>query len=156
MLEAEKASLQVKLADASAAPTLRLHPNLTDMYRTRIEKLEEALTDGTMAKEAGDILRGLIERIVLTPIDGRLKAELHGDLATIAAYAGSKDRSRRARASVVSVVAGARSQFRLLYTIQGLRPEAAAGFRTAGRKSKKLPVRINTSDTTHNGGNNNA
>ncbi len=36
---------------------------------------------------AGEIIRGLIDRIVLTPAGGVLKAQLHGDLAAILAYA---------------------------------------------------------------------
>jgi site-specific DNA recombinase len=104
-LEGEKASLEAKLAQAAPAPTLRIHPNLTEVYRKKIDKLEEALTEAATAKEAGDILRSLIQSIVLTPTKGTLKAELYGDLATITEYAQKKDRAGNAR-SEVSVVAG--------------------------------------------------
>lgn len=61
-----------------SAATLRLHPNLADVSRKKIEKLEEAPTDSATAKDASDI----IQRIVLTPVGGTLPAELYGDLAT--------------------------------------------------------------------------
>jgi site-specific DNA recombinase len=104
-LEGEKASIEAKLAQAAPAPTVRIHPNLTEVYRKKIDKLEQALTEAATAKEAGDILRGLIQSIVLTPTKGTLKAELYGDLATITEYAQKKDRAANAR-SEVSVVAG--------------------------------------------------
>jgi DNA invertase Pin-like site-specific DNA recombinase len=121
-LEGEKASLETKLADAAPAPTLRIHPNLTEVYRKKIDGLEEALTEAGTAKEAGDILRGLIQRIVLTPAEGSLKAELYGDLAIITEYAQTKDRAGAARSveipgdvpGKVSVVAGTRNRLDLL------------------------------------------
>lgn len=86
------------------------------------DNLEQALTEAGTAKEAGDILRGLIQRIVLTPVDGTLKAELHGDLATITEYAQTKDRAGHARSNEIpgnvpgkaSVVAGTRNHLDLL------------------------------------------
>jgi len=37
--------------------------------------------------EAAEIMRGLIDRIVLTPVGGGLRAELHGDFAVLARFA---------------------------------------------------------------------
>jgi len=37
-------------------------------------------------------MRGLIDRIVLTPIAGELRAELHGDLAVLARFAHEGER----------------------------------------------------------------
>jgi len=64
---------------------------------------------------AGDTLRSLIDRIVLTPGDGVLHAELHGDLATIAGFAQTQERKNNSAGSggdpaLLSVVAGERNQ----------------------------------------------
>ena len=49
-------------------------------------ELEAALNEPELRTEAAEILRALIERVVLTPDEtapDRLRAELHGDLAMI-------------------------------------------------------------------------
>ncbi len=69
------------------APVLRLHTNLPELYRGKIGRLAEALNAPETVTEAAEILRGLIDRIVLTPVGGVLQAELHGDLAVLARFA---------------------------------------------------------------------
>jgi hypothetical protein len=62
--------------------------------------------------EAAEIMRGLIDRIVLTPEGDGLRAELHGDLAVLARFAQGKEgraESTGDSALRLSVVAGARS-----------------------------------------------
>jgi site-specific DNA recombinase len=73
--------------------------------------LAEALTEPATAAEAGDVLRGLIERIVLTPADASLAVEVAGELTTLAAFAdprGSRSRNAASNedAALLSVVAG--------------------------------------------------
>ena len=61
------------------------------------------------ATEAGEILRTLIDRIVLTPSDGGLRAELYGDLAAITAMAegrASESPDPGSGSGLLSVVAG--------------------------------------------------
>ena len=73
----------------SATPPLapvRLHPGLKDVYRRKVAQLEEALNDDAIKTEAMEIIRGMIDRIVMTPVDDGLKAELYGDLAEILAF----------------------------------------------------------------------
>jgi len=72
-----------------------LHPNLPVVYRSKIEKLAEALNAASTAAEAGEIIRGLIDRIVLTPVDGVLQPELFGDLAAIMAMAEAPARANK-------------------------------------------------------------
>jgi hypothetical protein len=55
---------------------LTLHPNASALYKAKLEQLGTALNDPGIAAEAGDVMRDLIERIVLTPADGALKIEL--------------------------------------------------------------------------------
>jgi DNA invertase Pin-like site-specific DNA recombinase len=83
-LEAEKASLEARLARAAALPKVRLHPNLAGVYRQKVAALEEALAEPMDKAEAMAIVRSQIERITLTPgADGTFAVALQGDLARI-------------------------------------------------------------------------
>ena len=44
-----------------------IHPKIADIYRRKVERLAEALADPRDRDEAAEAIRGLIERIVLTP-----------------------------------------------------------------------------------------
>jgi site-specific DNA recombinase len=87
-LEARKAALTGELAKVEqAAPAVVLHPNAAEIYRERVAELELALNKPELRAETTEILRGLIERVVLTPdqtAPDRLRTELHGDIAMIA------------------------------------------------------------------------
>lgn len=128
-LEAEKTSVEAKLAALGTPRPLVLHPNLPAVYRSKVEKLAEALNAPSTAAEAGEIVRGLIDRIVLTPVDGVLRAELFGDLAAIMAMAEIPARANKrpgppsGEPGLLSVVAGAFNQFYLLFAARGLRVE---------------------------------
>ena len=62
-----------------------IHPNIADVYRRKVERLADALNHPEDRHEATAALRGLIERIVLTPgaKRGELHATLHGEIGTI-------------------------------------------------------------------------
>ena len=81
--------------------------------RRKVERLAEALADPRDRDEAAEAIRGLIERIVLTPGEkrGELHAALHGDLGTILEWAGNgakKGATDTPKTGMsVSVVAGA-------------------------------------------------
>jgi DNA invertase Pin-like site-specific DNA recombinase len=122
-LENEKTAIEAKLAGIGDTPVLRLHPNLPALYRSKVEKLAEALGAPGTATEAGEILRSLIERIVLTPKDSTLRAELYGDLAVLAAFADAEPRTNKdpgsaGKPGLLSVVAGTRNHLDLLPTAQ--------------------------------------
>ena len=87
-LEAERAELNAKLASLSSAPMIELHPNLAELYRRQVKRLAEALDAPDTRVEAGEAIRSLITRIVLTPADGggALQVKLYGDLAEIIAF----------------------------------------------------------------------
>lgn len=82
-LEARKFKLQAKLAEADSAPVIRMHPRLAEVYRDKVARLEHAPYGEETRPEAMEIIRSLIDRIVLTPTDDGLEAGLHGDLAKI-------------------------------------------------------------------------
>ncbi len=44
-----------------------LHPNLVGLYKRKVAALEEALDDPEIRSEAGEILRGMVDRIEVTP-----------------------------------------------------------------------------------------
>ncbi len=126
-LEARQDELAERLA-AVPAGIPDIHPNITIVYRRKVERLAEALADPRDRDEAASAIRGLIERIVLTPGEkrGEMHAALHGDLGTILEWAGAKGGRKvtdipRGGMSV-SVVAGARYE-----ALTGWKAPAAGG-----------------------------
>ena len=111
-LEARQDELEARLAAAPVAVP-DVHPNVADIYRRKVERLAAALNSPGERDEAAAAIRGLIERIVLTPgvAWGETDAKLVGDLGTILEWTGAGDRRRQAGAQVpkmsVSVVARA-------------------------------------------------
>ena len=115
VLEARKAEIQGLLANARRPSVVRLHPNAAEIYRRKVADLELALNDDSIKAEAGEILRSLIDRVVLTPApdapDG-IDAQLHGDLAAVLALSDPEKQKLPAVGAVgsqLSVVAGARN-----------------------------------------------
>jgi site-specific DNA recombinase len=105
-LEARKVVLEKEVA---AAPTSapRLHPNLAEVYRRKVENLQEALRDPSTHSEALDILRGLVDRVVVTPAGRGFTIELIGAIAhMIKLSAGSESLTKEPYLSSVKVVAG--------------------------------------------------
>ena len=78
-LDARKTALERALA-ADPPPPVRLHPNLGQLYRRQVEHLHEALDDPTLRDEALEVLRGLVERVVLHPTADGLQVEIVGEI----------------------------------------------------------------------------
>lgn len=66
-LESQKKTLKEGLAKPAPAPYPALHPNLVGLYKRKVAALEDALADPEIRSEAGEILRGLVDRIEITP-----------------------------------------------------------------------------------------
>jgi site-specific DNA recombinase len=123
-LEAEKATLTAKLSGPAPSP-VRLHPNLADLYREKVGALRAALEREDTRDEAFEILRGLIDKVVLhpRPQGEGFEIELVGDIAAMVevAMAGSNgnalrgDRRALGEGDVrsVKVVAGTRNHRQL-------------------------------------------
>lgn len=79
-----KAELEIILESSEEEPVL-LHPNMAHRYHTEVQNLMSALEDESQRQEASEILRTLVEKIVLTPDanNEKLTIDLHGDLAGI-------------------------------------------------------------------------
>ena len=131
-LEAEQDSLKAELEAISApAPAARLHPNAAAIYREKVANLAESLNAPDIKLEASEILRTLIEKVVVTSDpsapDGNA-AELHRDLAEILLLASEPGELKRrvggaqtknpqrtdVRGGVLSLVAGTRNHLNLL------------------------------------------
>ena len=119
-LEAELASLKGQLAAVPAQATgvvVRL-PAGAEIYRRKVETLETALQDEAIRPEAIEILRSMMERVVVTPTKaGTLHVELYGDMARLITTHAAMDTGRAAKKpvraasweatrTVLSVVAG--------------------------------------------------
>ena len=85
-LDARKTELEALIATTDEPPAL-LHPKMAEHYRSEVARLHEALTDEKHRHEAAEIVRSLIEKIVLNPLpegsEAAMTIDLHGDLAGI-------------------------------------------------------------------------
>ena len=88
-LELEKNKLE-KILIGPAPEPVRIHPNVADLYVSKVNGLRNALNEDGAREEAAQILRGLVDEIRLHPIDGQLQIELIGDLATLLGFAEKK------------------------------------------------------------------
>jgi site-specific DNA recombinase len=115
-LEAREDVLKALLAE-EPVDIPDIHPNVSGIYRTKVERLTEALNTPEDRNEAAEAIRALVEKITLRPRPhrGEIDATLHGELGTILgwieAQAVGKTRKRETPAAFatgvsVSVVAG--------------------------------------------------
>ena len=105
-----KAELERELAASrdETRPAL-LHPRLPQIYRHKVTRLLEAFESEDHRNEAQEILRGLIDAIIVTPVDSALRIDVKGDLATMLVLASEMRRTPEADASEarqVKMVAG--------------------------------------------------
>ena len=92
---------------------MRLHPNLGQVYRQKVEQLQRALDDSEIRDEAVQILRGLIEHVSIGPTENGLEIEIAGEIAKmveLGIQTNAKQATLDGKATrSVKVVAGARS-----------------------------------------------
>jgi hypothetical protein len=136
-LEGEKVTLTCFLAESPEPPALRLHPSLSDLYRTKIRNLSSALQDPGLKMEATEALRGLVSEIRMVPdadAPNGHHIELAGELAGILALGEAQTTKPAASAGLrsVTMVAGARLQKYLpLYGTRSLSGTIHSGLRTS-------------------------
>jgi site-specific DNA recombinase len=111
-LERRRLELEREL-ETTAAPAPRLHPNIAEAYRRKVEELHAALRADD-AGRARELIRGLVETIVLIPEEGRLRVEVRGELAAILRLSGCANEKAPAGGpellvEQIKVVAGARN-----------------------------------------------
>ena len=111
-LEARQDELTASLA-RGPADIPDIHPNVASIYRRKVARLADALDNPGERDEAASAIRGLIDRIVLTPgaRRGEMGAALHGDLGAILEWTGNGHEKTKTDTPMtgmsVSVVAGA-------------------------------------------------
>ena len=93
-LENRKAELQELLDTSEQAPPL-FHPEMAGRYRREVRRLIDALNTEGHRTEAADLVRDLIDKIVLTPdtLGKELTVDLIGDLAGVLTLATMGERS---------------------------------------------------------------
>jgi site-specific DNA recombinase len=109
-LEQRQDQLETELAAAPEAEPTRLHPNLAEIYRSKVAALHEALADEASRDEAFELIRSLIDKVVVTPTKGEMHIDLHGELAGILGLCREGRRGSRPDAATlaqIKVVAGA-------------------------------------------------
>ncbi len=125
-LEQRKSALEKDLA-AEPPPPVRLHPNLAEVYRQKIQNLRDALNQDDSRVDAAGLLRSLIDEIRLVPVDGQLDIYLVGNLAAILDLCAKKHPGASDTGVQITLVAGARNCLNLLLLIKGveIRPTAS-------------------------------
>ncbi len=97
---------------------MRLHPNLAEVYRQKIQNLRDALNQDDSRADAAGLLRSLIDEIRLVPVDGQLDIYLVGNLAAILDLCEKKHPGASDTGVQITLVAGARSlPFRTLVSV---------------------------------------
>jgi site-specific DNA recombinase len=94
VLEAEKAQLEAILSEPAPDP-VRLHPNLSDLYRAKVARLRDAIADPAIRDEAIGILRGLIKNVVAGHAPDGWAIEVHGEIAALVALGLAKEKAPR-------------------------------------------------------------
>ena len=107
-LEARRAALEQALSD-EASPPVRMHPNLAQAHRQKVEQLQEALAKAEDRDEATLMLRRLIERVVVRPAEAGLQIELVGEIVRLVELGldGKRAALSAEEVCLVKVVAGA-------------------------------------------------
>jgi DNA invertase Pin-like site-specific DNA recombinase len=85
-LEAERADLEARLATQPQPEPITIHPGLAEIYARKVSDLVGALNEDGTRKEAADLLRALIEKVILHPdqdAPNGHRIELFGELAAI-------------------------------------------------------------------------
>ena len=91
-LEAKQADLERSLSEPESVEPF-LHPNLAEVYRAKVANLHTALNAEDTKTEAFELIRSLVEKIVLTPDAGELRIDLYGELAGILSICSNKQKA---------------------------------------------------------------
>ena len=110
-MECRQVEIEAILAKGVGIVAPLIHPALPEVYRKRVAELQTSLLDPSSNDEAIEIIRSLIEALILTPVNGKLEIELRGELTGILSLcAGAKQQkpaqSGTERALQVKMVAG--------------------------------------------------
>ncbi len=111
-LESQKAEISARLEGSEPRP-LDVNPNVAEVYRRKVARLSNALSDPQTNQEAAAAIRSLIGEIVLAPgaKRGEVHATLRGELVSILDFANGRSTSgTSAPGAITNAAAGPRSQ----------------------------------------------
>lgn len=96
-----------------------MHPNLTDVYQRKVANLHAALSDPACRDWELDILRGLVDQVVMHFKEVGFEIELIGEIARMVEISLNAQATKKAAldertACSVKVFAGVRKQRKLL------------------------------------------
>ncbi len=103
-LEARRMALEGELASAAQRAPL-LHPNLADIYRSRLDQLAVALETDEEG-EARDLIRSLVESVHFHGEAASFGIEVRGELANILGLAAGSPRKVEVLHEQIKMVAG--------------------------------------------------
>jgi site-specific DNA recombinase len=112
-LEARKGEIDADLKSLRADTAFAVHPNLPDLYRRKVARLQQVLKDETTRPQAVEIIRSLLDRIEIHPGQerGHCDVMIVGALAQIVAFAQQKTTAASSgRGGTFLMVAGAGCQ----------------------------------------------
>lgn len=66
-LETERATILKGISDLPEPEPVQLHPGIADVYRKKVNALADSLNQNDTLSEASEILRSLVEKVILTP-----------------------------------------------------------------------------------------
>ena len=119
-LESQKRALTRELSLQTEEDKIVLHPNIGELYARKIGDLNSLIQNDVTKHQATEIIRSLIEKIVVSPTGQRGKSDviLHGALASILAYANDTAQSGLVSAGVGRVLLVAGAGFAQIPTLQ--------------------------------------
>ncbi|MGO8843480.1 MAG: hypothetical protein ACLQF1_20850 [Methyloceanibacter sp.] len=136
-LESRRIDLLSQLKEAPL-PMPRLHPNIAEMYRQKVDNLAEALNEERTCVESAECIRELIEAIRLVPENGKLKIELYGELVALLNLANEHPRYKGTGVQI-TLVGGARNHLDL--QLRGLLATViGSGGPVGGNPTSRLPT----------------
>ena len=103
-MEAQLAIIDAKLAAPAPSP-VRLHPQLSEIYRRKVEELSQTLADPEIRPAALETIRGLIQSVTIHETDSGVRIELDGAIIALVGLAQPGAEAILDRGSV-KVVAG--------------------------------------------------
>jgi site-specific DNA recombinase len=126
-LAEQKAEIEAHLAEPPA-DVPDIHPNIAELYRTKVIRLAETLADPDSDGEAREDIRSLVGEVVLTPGEkrGQINAILRGEMMAVLDLAAGRRRSPRPEV-ITTTLAAPRSHRQLTPGNQRSR-----GFLTSG------------------------
>jgi site-specific DNA recombinase len=121
-LEARKRDIDADLTAQQDNVEIVIHPNLPELYRKKVGRLQQALQYETTRPQVVEAIRSLVDRIEILPGEarGRCEVTIVGALAQILAFAQKTTAALTGGGGTSLMVAGARNHLNLLFNAPGL------------------------------------